>query len=227
MLRMANRAYASVWTKGFSEATMLDQFEAFLGTVPFSKDHPGLTGLVVRPVDPGESPLVERDFRLQPLPPAAVIEVAREHLNEDTAFEASAYWDIWACEAEAGRWEQRPQKLLITCIGEGYDEGTYETLGHFHVDLGFEHLFTGHAGLLGFNGHKAAAPEHPAEAAFLARMSNPANLREYGEKTRENIRLLLDWMRRVSNALPVERNLLWSEGEQNFEARLDEIVAGR
>ena len=227
MLRMANRAYASVWMKGFSEATMLEQFEAFLGTVPYSKDYPGLTSLVVRAVDPGESALVDQDFRLQPITPAACVEMAREHLNSDTAYEAGAYWDVWVYDAEAGRWQERPQHLLLTCFGETYDEGAWETQGHFQVDLGFEHLFTGHAGLLGFNGRRVAPPQHPAEAAFLAAMSNPDNLRGYGEKTRENIRKLFDWMQRAFAALPVEKSLLWSEGEENFEARLDEIVAAR
>jgi hypothetical protein len=224
---MANRAYAGVWTKGFSEATMLERLEGFLGTVPYSQTYPGLTSLMVRAVDPGESPLVDQDFRLQPLAPAGLVELAREYVNGDVAFEVSANWDVWVFEAEAGRWEQRPQPLLLTCFGDAYDEGAWETLGHFHVDLGFEHLFTGHAGLLGFNGRKGVAPEHPAEAAFVARMSDPANLREYAEKTRENIRKLFDWMQLISTTLPVEKNLLWSEGEQNFEARLDEIVAAR
>jgi hypothetical protein len=224
---MANRAYAGVWTKGFSEATMLEQFRAFLATVPYSKELPGLAGLLVRAVGPCESPLVDRDFRLQPLAPATWIEMAREHLNADTAYEATAYWDVWGYDAEAGLWQQRPQPLLLTCCGETYDEGAWETLGHFNVDLGFEHLFTGHAGLLGFNGRKAAPPQHPAEAAFLATMSNPEKLREYGDKTRENIRKLFEWMEQVSATLPVEKSLLWSEGEQNFEARLDEIVAAR
>lgn len=224
---MANRAYAGVWTKGFSEATMLEQFEAFLGTIPYSQTYSGLTGLVVRAVDPGESPLMDQDFRWQPLAPAGLVGLAREYLNGDVAFEASAYWDVWMFDVEAGHWEQRPQRLLLTSFGEAYDEGAWETMGHFHVDLGFEHLFTGHAGLLGFNGRRAAAPEHPAEAAFVARMSDPANLREYGEKTRQNIRKLFDWMQLISTTLPVEKSLLWSEGEQNFEARLDEIVAAR
>jgi hypothetical protein len=31
----------------------------------------------------------------------------------------------------------------------------------------------------------------------------------------------------VEQALPVERSELWSEGEENFEARLDAIVGHR
>jgi hypothetical protein len=52
-------------------------------------------------------------------------------------------------------------------------------------------------------------------------------LREYQEKTRENIQQLMGWMRTVEETLPVERVRLWSEGEENFEARLDEILAVR
>jgi hypothetical protein len=48
---------------------------------------------------------------------------------------------------------------------------------------------------------------------------------KYKESTRENIRKLLDWLRRIEKAIPVERVQLWSEGEDNFEARLEEIVA--
>jgi len=70
-------------------------------------------------------------------------------------------------------------------------------------------------------------PEHPDEARFLMWMSQPQNLREYQEKTRENIQKLMGWMRSAEEALPVEKIRLWSEGEENFEARLDEILAVR
>jgi hypothetical protein len=58
-------------------------------------------------------------------------------------------------------------------------------------------------------------------------MSRPENLRGYQERTRENIQRLLRWIRAIEAALPVERALLWSEGEENFEARLDQILALR
>ena len=37
----------------------------------------------------------------------------------------------------------------------------------------------------------------------------------------------VNWIEAVSRALPVERSELWSEGEENFEARLDAILALR
>jgi hypothetical protein len=37
----------------------------------------------------------------------------------------------------------------------------------------------------------------------------------------------MEWMSAAERALPVERYRLWSEGEENFEARLEEILAAR
>jgi hypothetical protein len=63
------------------------------------------------------------------------------------------------------------------------------------------------------------------EAEFLAWMTHEERLHEYYEKTRANIQLLLNWAASVEKALPLERYFLWSEGEENLEARLDEILA--
>jgi len=54
-----------------------------------------------------------------------------------------------------------------------------------------------------------------------------ANLKEYHAKTRENIQQLFNWVEAIERALPVQRSELWSEGEENFEARLDAILAQR
>ena len=217
----------SIWSKNFTEATMLEQFGQLLETVPFSAERPGFTELVIRAVDPAESSLVERDLRNQPLGAATVMELAVEYLHADSAYEVQTHWDLWVYEGGPGRWQQRPQQLAIVCHGEEYDGGAYAEAGHFLAEVGFEHLLTGHAGLLGWHAESVAAPQHPAEAEFLAMMQRPENLREYHQKTRENIQKLMDWMRAVEEAIPVERYRLWSEGEENFEARLDEIVAVR
>lgn len=221
---MANRAFVSIWTKGFAEATMLGQFERLLETVRFSAERPGFIELVVRPVDPAETSLVERDLRSHPLDAAALMDLAREHTHADSAYEVWAHWDLWVYDAASRRWQLRPQPLGIICHGEEYDGGAYAEAGHFQAEIGFEHLFTGHAGLLGA---RATPPQHPAEAEFLAVMARPDNLRGYHQRTRENIQKLMDWMQAVEEALPVERYRLWSEGEENFEARLDEILAVR
>ena len=222
---MANHAYLSVWSLEFGEAAMLEQFRALLGTMPVSAGRPGFVGLVVRAVSPAEYPLVEVNLRGQAVKPADVIELMREHLNVDTAYEVTAYWYLWGFDAAAGGWQQRPQPLAVICHGTEYDEGVCREMGHFQVDAGIEHLFTGHARILGTHEGRTVTVEHLAEAEFLAAMTRPENLREYHQKTRENIQKLMDWVPQIERALPVERYRLWSEGEENFEARLDEILA--
>ena len=235
---MANRAYAVLWLPGSGEDEKLAHFERYLRTVPFARTRQGFESLVIRALGPGETPVAYHDLRPSPATSLEVLELAREHAHPDTAFEVEAYWDLWVRDAESGLWSEQPQKLEIIAQGPDYDEGAAAEAGHIVTDLGFEHLFTGHAHLLapsvaaGANGASGARPQtseppHPMEAKFLADMSRPETLREYREKTCENIRRLMNWMRAAETATPAERSRLWSEGEENFEARLDEILAAR
>lgn len=226
MLGMANRAYLSVWSRDFAETTMLEQFSELLKTVPFSAERPGFAWLVIRAVAPAQGSLVEYDLRGRALDAAEVVALAREHLHFDSAYEAQTHWDLWVYDIASGRWQLRPQLLEIICRGEEYDDRAFVEAGHFQADIGFEHLFTGHAGLLS-GGADGATPQDLTEAEFLAVMGRPENLHEYRQKTRENIQKLMGWGRAVEQALPLERYQLWSEGEENFEARLDEILAMR
>jgi hypothetical protein len=227
MLAVANHAFVSIWSKGFTEATMLGQLEQLLKAFPISAQRPGFASLVIHPVNPTETTLVECDLRSQPLDAAALVEIARDHLHPDSAYEIQTHWDLWVYDAGLARWHLRPQRLEITCFGEEYDGGACAEAGHFQADLGFEHLFTGHAGLLAARSASVPLPRHPTEAEFLAVMARPEALREYHQRTRENIQKLMDWMQAMEEAVPVARYRMWSEGEENFEARLDEILAVR
>jgi hypothetical protein len=226
---MANRAYLSIWTSSYSEDVMLDRFERLLETVPLSAKRPGFTSLEIRAVNSAEAPLVEQDLRGIRVGAADVIAFAREHPNADSSYEVQCYWDLWQCEAASGLWQREPERLLLICNGQGYDDGLAADAGHFMADLGLEHLFTGHGGLLRSHG---ALPPHeplrdPAETQFLALMTQEESLLEYHEKTRENVRHLFASVRAIEATLPVERYRLWSEGEENFAARLDDILTGR
>jgi hypothetical protein len=224
---MPNRAYASLWVRNFDEANVLSYFEHFLATVPLAAGPVGFTELVIRAVDSTEPPLEEYDLRAQALTPGDIVGLVREHLASDVSFEVAALWDLWIRDMESASWKKKPERLHVSCFGPDYDQGIFAESGHFMADLGFEHIFTGHAGLLSAETGQITQPEHPDEARFLMWMSQPQNLREYQEKTRENIQMLMAWMRSVEEALPVDRIRLWSEGEENFEARLDEILAVR
>jgi hypothetical protein len=224
---MSNHAYVSIWCKDFPEPRILEQFGALLATVPFSATAPGFDYLVVRAVDATESPILEQDLRAVPLDANSVIELAKDHLNKDSAYEVRTGWDLWTYDDALGRWQVQPQPLEVFCYGEDYDDGYWREFGHLEIDLGFEHFFTGHGGLLGFRRSEKANPASAEEKRFLEAMERPENLRNYQEKTTENIRRLLEWVRRIEKAVPIERLKMWSEGEENFESRIEEILAAR
>ena len=226
---MANRAYLRVWTRDFSEETMIAEFARFLTSAPLSGSVNTFTELTVQPVDATETPVASWDLRAQGYGAAEVAALALQHLNADSAYMAGAKWDLWTLDVETLKWQHSPQPLVLTCNGPEYDNGAAMEEGHFVAELGFEHLFTGHAGLLAPS--KATNPfessDHPVEHTFRRWMAAGGNLKQYHAKTRENIQQLFKWVEAVQSALPVERSELWSEGEENFEARLDAILAPR
>jgi hypothetical protein len=225
---MANRAYLRVWTQDFSESTMLAQFARFLTTTPLAESRPYFDELVVQAVDPTEAPVAEWDVHDGTYGAPEIAALAAQNLNPDTSYVVHAKWDLWTFATDTLKWKKGPQPLILTCDGPEYDNGAAETEGHFSADLGFEHLFTGHGGLLApAAANPFAGSDHPIEKTFRNWMSVDGNRKEYAERTRENIQQLLKWMEAISRALPVERSELWSEGEENFEARLDAILALR
>lgn len=224
---MANHAYLNVWCKDFPEEIILERFGAFLQTVPFSAAKPGFTYLTVRAVDAAELPVLELDLRAAPLDAPGVVEIASEQLHSDCSYEVNSFWDLSTFDTAVGKTKTEPQALDISCRGEDYSDGLWRESGHFEVNLGFEHFFTGHAGLLGVRQIRQAAPQSPEETHFMEAMAWPENLEKYEEMTRENIRKLMDWVSRIEKAMPVERVHMWSEGEENFEARMEEIVMAR
>lgn len=221
---MGNHAYVSFWTRDRAPETMLDRFERFLASFPVSPSRRGFRVLTIRAVDPAEPPLLEQDLRGITASAADVIGIGREHDSADCSYEVEAYWDIWQRNLETGAWQKAPERVLLICNGPSYDDGVADHSGDFLADVGFEHFFTGHAGLLGAYSTRSA-PSDPVEAEFLSWMTNEEHLHEYYEKTRANIQMLLNWVPSVEKALPLERHSLWSEGEENLEARLDEILA--
>jgi len=227
MFVMSNQSYLSVWYAEFSQELLLERFAAFLATVPFSDKMPGFTQLAIHAVSAAEIPILEQDLRQMPLDVGGIIEIAQEHLNSDCAYDVSCYWDLSVFDDASGKWKVDPQPLEISCYGEDYDDQFWRENGHVQVNFGFEHFFTGHAGLLGFRPDSRAPAQSPEEARFLEAMAWPENLERYHDETRKNIRKLLDWIRRIEKAVPVERIRLWSEGEENFEARIEEILAAR
>ena len=226
---MPNRAYLRVWTRDFSEETMIAEFARLLTTASLTQKEPAFQRLTVQPVDATETAIAEWDLKDGTFGPAEVAALALQQLNADTAYIVDAKWDLWNFDIETMKWQHSPQPLVLACYGAEYDQGLAASAGHFQADLGFEHYFTGHGGLLapGAASNPFDSSDHPIEKTFRSWMSTSANLKEYHQKTRENIQQLFSWVEAIEAALPVERSELWSEGEQNFEARLDAILAQR
>jgi hypothetical protein len=226
---MANHSYLRVWTRDFSLETMIAEFARFLTTAPLSVTQNAFTELVIQPVDATESPVAEWDLRPLQMGPPQVAALAVQHLNTDSAYILSVKWDLWEFDIESLKWQHKPGPLVLTCHGPEYDDGLAKTEGHFMADLGFEHFFTGHGGLLapGAASNPFDSSDHPTEHRFRQWMATSGNLKEYHVKTRENIKQLFDWVDAIERALPVERAELSSEGEENFEARLDAILGQR
>jgi hypothetical protein len=226
---MANHAYLRVWTRDFSEPTMIAQFARFLATAPLSATHSNFSELTIQPIDTTETPVASWDLRPLKYGAAEVAAAAMQNLNFDSAYIVSAKWDIWQFDVESLKYKQEPEPLLLTLQGGDFDNGIAAETGHFLVDLGFEHFFTGHGGLLapGAASNPFGSSDHPIEHTFRQWMLVLANLKEYHAKTRENIKQLFNWVESIEQALPVERSELISEGEENFEARLDAILGQR
>jgi hypothetical protein len=226
---MANRAYLRVWTRDFSASTMIAEFARYLTTAPLSASQNAFSEMIVQPVDATEPAIAEWDLRDQGYGPPEVAALAAQYLHADTAYFVNAKWDLWGLDVETLTWRHEPQPLVLICHGLEYDDGLAATAGHFAADLGFEHFFTGHGGLLapGAASNPFASSDHPLEHTFRRWMAAGGNLKEYHAKTRENIQQLFRWVEAIEAALPVERSELWSEGEENFEARLDAILSQR
>src|SRR5260370_11040902 len=226
---MANHAYLRVWTRDFSLETMLAEFARFLTTAPLSAAQNTCSELIVQAVDPTEIPVAEWDLRPLKTGPAEVAALAVQHLNADTAYIASATWDLWSFDIESLKWQHKPEPLLLACHGPEYDEGFAATAGHFMADLGFEHFFTGHGGLLapGAASNPFNSSDHPMEHTFRQWMAVSANLKEYHPKTPENIPQLFPLEEALQQTPPPGRTELSSEGEENFEARRDALLAQR
>src|SRR5271168_2270102 len=141
---MANRAYLRVWTRDFTEPTLIAQFARFLATAPLSASQPTFTELTVQPIDATETPVAYWDLRPTKFGPAEVAALAIQQLNFDSAYQVAGKWDLWELELESLKWQHKPEPLLVTCQGLEYDGGIASADGNFLVDLGFEHFFTGH-----------------------------------------------------------------------------------
>jgi hypothetical protein len=124
---MANRAYLRVWTRDFSEQTMIAEFARFLTTAPVPERPNGFQMLTVQPVDYTIPSEVEWDLRDAKYGPAEIAALAIQDLNADTAFVVEAKWELWNFDIETLKWENGPQPLTLICQGTAFEDGAAAT----------------------------------------------------------------------------------------------------
>ena len=97
---MANRAYLRVWTRDFSQTTLIAQFARFLTAAPLSASENAFKELVVQPIDATELSLAEWDLKDLGYGAAEVAALAAQHIDLDSAYIVNAKWDLWSFDVE-------------------------------------------------------------------------------------------------------------------------------
>ena len=167
MPAMANQAYLNVWCKDFPEDRIIERFGAFLATVPFSATRPGFTNLTFGQWTSRNRPCSSWTCARCRSMPGESSKLRGTMFTADCSFETGAYWDLALFDAGTGKSKIEPQTLEIFCRGEDYDDGFWRQNGHFEVNLGFEHFFTGHGRLLGIR----RGPSAPARESRRSALS--------------------------------------------------------
>src|ERR1700676_1679459 len=106
---MANRAYLRVWTRDFSENTLIAQFARFLAPAQLSASENAFKELVDQPIDATELSLAEWDLKDLGYGAAEVAALAIQYLHADSAYIATAKWDLWSFEVESLKWMNKPE----------------------------------------------------------------------------------------------------------------------
>jgi len=196
---MADYAYLSLWFREFTIEKGLRHLEAALTLFPQSAARPGFR-LAVRSLGPEESPTLERDLIAAP---ADVHALAAEFLHEDTAYEVTAFWDLWQPQpaAAGNRWERGPAQVEFLLQGAQYDPSADPAAReHLRIGVGRENLFIG----------RAATPQESSR-----------------EPLRGNVERLYAFLNDLKKSLPVERHTLWSEGNEDFGQLTQQLLTQR
>lgn len=129
---MAEPLYLSLWIQDFRQENMLEHFSAILGGFPFSVFYSGIQSLTIRAVSDAEPDIVDEGFE-DPVPLEEVIRRCNEFLHDDSAYELTAYWDLW--QNFDGEWLLRPRQVHLSCFGPHYDNDLGD---HIRLALGYD-----------------------------------------------------------------------------------------
>jgi hypothetical protein len=184
----------SIWLDRNGRVNRLGVFEKLLRLFPFSQREQPPSMVSVLAVDLTEPALLER-----PLNGAAdaseIIEILNEYQGEDIAYEYESWWDLWIFD---GDWKLAPTRILLSCFGPEFDNGTGEEATRqedLRIDFGVDAHYLPNLDILGS-----------------------------GKLIESNIKSLLRLVHELDSALPVEKRLLQTESGENFADRLTQVL---
>ncbi len=192
---VTDQLFLSLWLDRNGRSSRLRQFEKLLRLFPFSQREQPQSVISVLAVDTTEPPLLERPAN-GPLDVDDVVGVLRDYTGEDIAYEVESWWDLWTFD---GDWKLAPARILLSCFGPEFDNGTEEQAGDqedLRIDFG-------------------------VDTHYLPDIEIPGN----GKMIESNIRSLLRLVHELDTSLDIVRRQLQTESGENFADRLQQVLS--
>ena len=191
---VTDQLFLSIWLDAGGRADRLRRFEKLLRLFPFSQREQPQSVVSILAIDLTEPPLLERPLN-GPFEIAEVLPIFNEYSGADLAFEIESWWDLWVFEAE---WKLRPSRVLLSCFGPEFDNGTDRQSGD-QEDLRID---------FGVDTHYLPMPEIPGSAKL----------------TESNVKSLLRLVHELDSALAIKKRQLQTESGGNFAERLESAL---
>ena len=194
--RVTDQLFLSIWLDRAGRANRFRQFERLLRLFPFSQQEQPQSIISILGVDSTEPPLLERPIN-GPLDIDEVMNAFKDYGGDDVAYEVESWWDVWTLDAE---WTLAPARVLLSCFGPEFDNGTSEELIQ-QEDLRID---------FGVDTHYLPDPEVPGSGRLIE----------------SNVKSLLRLVHEIDSALPLSRRQLQTESGENFADRLHQALSG-
>ena len=195
---MTDQLSLSLWLERGSRANRLKHFEKLLRLFPFSqREEQGQTTVSIQAVSVTEPPLLESPMN-GPFDVEQVLEAMSAYHGDDIGYSIESWWDLW--QYDGGDWKLGPARVLISCFGPDFDNGTERALGEqedLRIDFGVDSRYLPKTDLIGS-----------------------------GRMTEQNIKSMLRLVHELDSALPVAKRKLETESGENFADRLQQVLGG-
>lgn len=192
---MADQLYLNLWFPSFPESEILPRLLSVLRHFPYTANDPGVRFIAAHPLSWDEPTLFERSFRY-PTDAESAVELLKEHVHSDFAYEVDVQWDLWVPQKEGGldaRWEIQPQTVKIVAHGTAFEDGTYQEDGHIQIDFGLDTPFL-------FEEEEYS----PGVAACV----------------KSNVQKLVHFTQDLEKHCGLSGRVLWSESDENLAQKL-------